>query len=132
MPTLITKKFTFEAAHWLPGMPEGHKCRRMHGHSFLFEVNLLGEVDAQTGVLVDFGDIKAVVKPYVDRLDHWCLNEVGERDNEPLLQNPTSENLAKWLYHELEGQLSGLYSIVFHETCTTRCEYRPVWEDVRR
>jgi len=127
MPVLITKQFRFEAAHWLPGMPEGHKCRRMHGHSFVFDVNVLGEVDPQTGILMDFGDIKQVVKPYVDMLDHWCINEVGDREQEPLLQNPTSENLAQWLYRELQPQLLGLFSIIVYETCTTRCEYRPVW-----
>lgn len=127
MPVLITKQFRFEAAHWLPGMPEGHKCRRMHGHSFKFDVNLLGEADPKTGILVDFGDIKSVVKPYVEQLDHWCLNEVGEREGIPLLQNPTSENLARWMYHELRDKLPALYSVVFYETCTTRCEYRPIW-----
>lgn len=127
MPVLITKQFRFEAAHWLPSMPEGHKCRRMHGHSFVFDVNVLGDVEESTGVLMDFGDIKQVVKPYVEMLDHWCINEVGNRLDEPLLQNPTSENLAQWLYHELKPKLPGLFSVVIYETCTTRCEYRPAW-----
>ncbi len=127
MPVLLTKQFKFEAAHWLPNMPDGHKCRRLHGHSFRFDVNLLGEPDPHTGILIDFGDIKEVVKPYVNMLDHYCLNDIGEDQNEPLLQNPTSENLARWMYHQLEDKLVGLYSIVFYETCTTRCEYRPSW-----
>lgn len=124
MPVLITKKFRFEAAHYLPTMPEGHKCRRLHGHSFRMEVNLLGEINPETGLLMDFGDIKQVVKPYVDLLDHWCINEVGERDDEPLLLNPSSENLAQWFYEKLQPLLPTLYSVVIHETCTTRCEYR--------
>lgn len=124
MPVLITKKFRFESAHFLPTMPEGHKCRRLHGHSFHMEVNLLGEIDPQTGLLMDFGEIKQVVKPYVDMLDHWCINEVGEREGIALLQNPSSENLAKWFFETLNPLLPNLYSIVIHETCTTRCEYR--------
>ena len=81
MPVLITKKFRFEAAHFLPQMPEGHKCRRLHGHSFLIEVNLQGEADPLTGILIDFGDIKSVVKPYVEMLDHWLINEVAEKED---------------------------------------------------
>ena len=125
MPALITKKFRFESAHHLPSMPEGHKCRRLHGHSFRMEVNVLGEIDAKTGMVMDFGDIKAVVKPYIDMLDHWCLNDVAERENIALLRNPTSENIAQWFFEELNDKLPGLYSIVVHETCTSRCEYRP-------
>lgn len=124
MPVLITKKFRFEAAHYLPTMPEGHKCRRLHGHSFKVEINLLGEIDPNTGLLMDFGDIKKIVKPFIDMLDHWCINEVGEEKKEPLLQNPSSENLAKWFFQKLNPLLPGLYSVVVHETCTTRCEYR--------
>ncbi len=125
MPVIISKSFRFEAAHWLPGMPEGHKCRRMHGHSFKIKVRVQGITDPDTGILMDFGDIKQVVKPYIEMLDHWCINDVGERLGEPLLQNPTSENLAEWLYHELEGKLTGLLSILVYETCTSECEYRP-------
>ena len=128
MPVLLTKEFGFEAAHFLPMMPEGHKCRRVHGHSFKIEVNVLGEV-GEDGILIDYGDIKRVVKPLVDRLDHWLLNEIGERENIELLKNPTSENLARWIYETLKPDLPGLYSIVVRETCTAQCEYRPVWKE---
>ncbi|MDX2248711.1 MAG: 6-carboxytetrahydropterin synthase QueD [Bacteroidia bacterium] len=124
MPVILTKKFGFESAHYLPKMPEGHKCRRMHGHSFRMEVNLRGEADPETGILMDYGDIKTIVQPYVKMLDHWCINEVGEKEGSELLANPTSENLAKWFFEKLNPLLSGLYSIVIHETCTSRCEYR--------
>jgi 6-pyruvoyltetrahydropterin/6-carboxytetrahydropterin synthase len=73
---------------------------------------------------MDFGDIKQVVKPYVEMLDHWCINEVGEQTNDPLLQNPSSENLAQWFFETLKPLLPFLYSVVIHETCTSRCEYR--------
>lgn len=124
MPVVLTKKFRFEAAHFLPKMPEGHKCRRMHGHSFRLEVNLHGQIDPDTGLLLDFGEVKKIVKPFVNKLDHWCINEIGEQDNDPLLSNPTSENLAKWFYDSLKPLLPDLYSIIIHETCTAKCEYR--------
>ena len=123
MPVIISKSFRFEAAHYLPQMPEGHKCRRMHGHSFKVTVRLRGDIDPVSGILMDFGEIKQVVKPYIDRLDHWCLNEIGAREGIALLENPTSENLACWLFRELKPRLPALYSIVVDETCTSRCEY---------
>lgn len=124
MPVVIRKKFRFEAAHYLPKMPEGHKCRRLHGHSFKVEVNVKGEINPETGLLIDFGDIKKIVKPYIEMLDHWCINEVGEREGIELLQNPSSENISKWLFFVLKPKLAGLYSIVVQETCTARCEFR--------
>lgn len=123
MPVIITKKFTFESAHFIPAFAPGHKCRRMHGHSFKAEVKVAGEIDPTLGILIDFADIKAVVKPYIEKLDHDCLNDIGERDNIELLKNPTSENIAKWLFLELKGKLPGLHSIRIHETCTSACEY---------
>ena len=126
MPVALTKTFRFEAAHFLPTFAEGHKCRRMHGHSFRVEIKVKGEIDPVSGILVDFGDIKAVVKPIIDGLDHYCLNELGKERNEALLLNPTSENLAKWLFRTIKPKLKILSSIVVHETCTSLCEY---WEE---
>lgn len=121
MPVIITKKFRFESAHHLPGFPEGHKCRRLHGHSFRLEVNVEGEIDPETGVVMDFGIIKSKVKPFVDQLDHEYLNQLGEVHSEELLKNPTSENLCKWFFEKLKPLIPGLHSIVIHETCTSRC-----------
>jgi 6-pyruvoyl tetrahydropterin synthase/QueD family protein len=123
MPFIITKKFTFEAAHYIPVFEEGHKCRRMHGHSFQLEVKIKGDIQPELGILMDFADVKAVVKPYVDFLDHDCLNDIGEREQIPLLQNPTSENICIWLYRELKPKLPILQSVIVHETCTSGCEY---------
>lgn len=125
MPVRLCKEFRFEAAHYLPMMPEGHKCRRLHGHSFKVEVHVVGNADEKTGILIDYGDIKQLVKPLINQLDHYLINEVGDRLNEALLQNPTSENMAKWFYEKLKEKLDGLDCIVVHETCTARCEYRP-------
>jgi 6-pyruvoyltetrahydropterin/6-carboxytetrahydropterin synthase len=123
VPVTITKEFRFESAHYLPYMPEGHKCRRMHGHSFRVEVKLMGEPSPETGILMDFAEIKDCVKPFVESLDHWVINEVGEKQGDDLLQNPTSENIAKWFYLKLKPLLPALKSIVVHETCTSYCEY---------
>ncbi|MHC4416255.1 MAG: 6-carboxytetrahydropterin synthase QueD [Planctomycetota bacterium] len=118
MPVRLVKSFGFEAAHWLPTFPEGHKCRRMHGHSFRAEVVIEGEVPPDQGYLVDYGEIEAVVDPCLRQLDHRCLNDVEG------LENPTSEVLAAWLWDRLKPLAPMLAAVVIHETCTARCEYR--------
>ena len=110
--------FTFEAAHRLPNVPAGHKCERLHGHSFQVRVYVRGEPDAQTGWIMDFGDIKAVCRPIVDRLDHRYLNEIEG------LENPTSENLCLWIWARLKPVLPALSALELRETCTSGCLYR--------
>ncbi len=119
----IYKAFTFEAAHSLPNTPEGHKCRRLHGHSFRVEVHVSGPVDAHRGWVIDFGDIKTAFKPLYERLDHYHLNEIEGLDN------PTSENIARWIWSRLKPELPGLSKIVLAETCTAGCVYRGEDED---
>jgi 6-pyruvoyltetrahydropterin/6-carboxytetrahydropterin synthase len=114
----IYKEFTFEAAHRLPNVPEGHKCARLHGHSYLAVVHVAGPVRENTGWVQDFGDIKAAFKPLEDQLDHHYLNEV------PGLENPTSEVLAKWIWDRLIGELPNLREVRVRETCTSGCIYR--------
>ena len=118
MRVQLSKTFRFEAAHDLPTFPPGHKCRRLHGHSFVFDVIVAGEVNPALGVLMDYGDIKAAVAPLVDRLDHFYLNDIDG------LENPTSEVLSRWLFEHLRAGLPLLTAIVVHETCTSTCEYR--------
>ena len=113
----IFREFTFEAAHRLPGVPEGHKCRRLHGHSFRVEVHVAGEVDPEAGWVMDFADLKAAFAPLHEQLDHHYLNEV------PGLANPTSEVLARWIWDRLAGTLP-LTAVVVRETCTSGCVYR--------
>jgi 6-pyruvoyltetrahydropterin/6-carboxytetrahydropterin synthase len=115
--TQIFKEFTFEAAHRLPFVPAGHKCARLHGHSYTVEVHVAGEVDPLTGWIMDFADIKAAFKPIHAQLDHYYLNEIGG------LENPTSENLARWIWDRLQADLTGLSRIVVRETCTSGCVY---------
>ena len=114
----LHKVFQIEAAHRLPNVPPGHKCARLHGHSFRIEVHVEGPVDPVLGWVVDFADVKAAFQPIFDRLDHHYLNEV------PGLENPTSEHLAMWIWRELQPRLPQLAKIVVLETCTAGCTYR--------
>jgi 6-pyruvoyltetrahydropterin/6-carboxytetrahydropterin synthase len=111
----IFKEFTLEAAHWLPNVPEGHKCRRMHGHSFRVQIHVQGPLDARLGWVMDFADLKAAFQPIEDQLDHRCLNEVEG------LENPTSENLARWVWERLKPALPALCKVMVRETCTSGC-----------
>lgn len=113
----IYKEFTIEAAHWLPHVPEGHKCRRLHGHSFRIAIHVSGPLDPQLGWVLDFAEIKTAYKAIEDQIDHRCLNEVEG------LENPTSENLARWLWKRLKPALPALSRIVVRETCTSGCIY---------
>jgi len=117
MRVKLSKTFSFEAAHDLPTFPDGHKCRRLHGHSFKFDVVVEGEVAPEKGYLIDYGDIKVAAAPIIKQLDHYYLNDIEG------LANPTSEVLAKWLYGKLKPALPMLSAIVVYETCTSMCEY---------
>jgi 6-pyruvoyltetrahydropterin/6-carboxytetrahydropterin synthase len=113
----LVKDFRFEAAHYLPNVPDGHKCRRMHGHSFRGEIAVRGQIDPVTGWLIDFADLKRTVDPILARLDHYLLNEVEG------LENPTSERIAIWMWEQLAPSLPQLHRVTIEETCTTRCNY---------
>lgn len=119
----LKKKFTFEAAHYLPN--HDGKCQRLHGHSWIGWVVLEGEElqrkGPKQGMLVDYGDVSARLKPLVDEyLDHHHLNQ-----SIPEMVNPTSENIAKWVYDQLSGTLRHLRAVEIEETCTSSCTYRP-------
>ena len=109
--------FTFEAAHRLPHVPEGHKCGRLHGHSFRVSVHVSGPVDERLGWVVDFAEIKQTCGPIIDRLDHEYLNEIEG------LENPTSENIARWIWQNLKDELPILSRLEVAETCTSGCVY---------
>lgn len=114
----LVREFTFEAAHRLPNAPDGHKCGRLHGHSFRVSVICEGEVDRHSGWLIDFGEIKGAFTPLLEQLDHHYLNEVDG------LENPTAESLARWIWIRLKPRLECLTEIHVAETCTARCEYK--------
>jgi 6-pyruvoyltetrahydropterin/6-carboxytetrahydropterin synthase len=117
MAMTIIHDVHFEAAHRLPKTPEGHKCRNLHGHSFKGEIHVTGEVNPETGWVVDFADLKAAFAPLHAQLDHRFLNEVEG------LENPTSENIAIWIWERLKGSMPKLSAVVVHETCNERCIY---------
>ncbi|WP_432571579.1 6-carboxytetrahydropterin synthase QueD [Kineococcus sp. SYSU DK005] len=114
----IFREFTFEAAHRLPHVPEGHKCARLHGHSYRATVHVTGPVDPHLGWVMDFGDLKKVVQPVIERLDHHYLNEIEG------LANPTSEVLARWVWQQLSSALPRLSAITIRETRTSGATYR--------
>ena len=117
MKVRLIKELRFEAAHRLPQVPEGHKCARLHGHSFKIELALYGAVNDKTGWFIDYGDIDKLWAPVHDAVDHRYLNDV------PGLENPTSENLARWLWDRIKPNLPELERVIVHETCDARCEY---------
>ena len=118
MKTTLYKDFTFEAAHRLPNVPNGHKCGRLHGHSFVVRLEITGEVDKHTGWIIDFAELKEIFKPTLDRLDHYYLNDITG------LENPTSEVLAEWSWNQIKPQLSILSAVIVKETCSAGCIYR--------
>lgn len=114
----LRKTFQIEAAHRLPKVPLGHKCGRLHGHSFLIEIAVEGPVDPEMGWVLDYAEIKEAFQPLYEELDHNLLNDI------PGLENPTSETLALWVWGKLSPRLPGLSEVVIAETCTSRCVYR--------
>jgi len=114
----LIKTFQFEAAHLLPLLPRTHKCRRLHGHSFKVDIVVAGECDPRQGWLMDYADISAAFKPIWEKLDHRYLNEIRG------LENPTSENLAVWIWRRLQPKLSLLKEVRVAETCQSCCVYR--------
>ena len=113
----IFKIFTIEAAHRLPNVPPGHKCARLHGHSFRIEIHVSGPIDPDSGWVMDFADIKSAFRPLFERLDHHYLNDIEGLDN------PTSEQLARWIWVRLDPALPGLSKVVIHETCTSGASF---------
>jgi 6-pyruvoyltetrahydropterin/6-carboxytetrahydropterin synthase len=117
MTVELRQRVHFEAAHRLPHAPEGHKCRRLHGHSFAVELVVDGEVDPETGWVIDYALLREAFAPLHQQLDHNYLNEV------PGLENPTSENLARWIWDGLAGKLP-LREVRVEESCDSACVYR--------
>lgn len=117
-PMEIWREFRFEAAHLLPNLPDGHKCKRLHGHSYRVRVFVGGEPDSKLGWVIDFADISEACEPIRRRLDHYYLNEIEG------LENPTSEALARWIWRHLQPTLPILSKVEVSETCTSGCAYR--------
>ena len=111
------KEFFFEAAHLLPNVPPDHKCARLHGHSFAVRIYVEGQVGDNSGWVMDFADISCAFNPIQEELDHCYLNEIKG------LENPTSENIVRWIWERLKPNLPQLFEIEIRETCTSGCRY---------
>jgi 6-pyruvoyltetrahydropterin/6-carboxytetrahydropterin synthase len=120
MKVRLVHEFRFEAAHRLPKVPEGHKCARLHGHSFRVELAVAGPVDEETGWFMDFQVLYDAWKPVHEQLDHRYLNDIAG------LENPTSEVLARWIWNGIKTALPALERVTIFETCESRCEYEGV------
>jgi 6-pyruvoyltetrahydropterin/6-carboxytetrahydropterin synthase len=115
----ITKSFTFDSAHWLPRVPQGHKCGRLHGHTYKVILGLEGVLDRDLGWVQDFGEVSLAFRPLMEAMDHRCLNEIEG------LENPTAEVMAVWIYEALQDQLPLLTDVTVCETPTAEAIYRP-------
>lgn len=119
----LFKEFTFDAAHFLLGVPKGHKCGRMHGHTYKVKIGVSGEVQQPTGFIMDFADLKALVKPLIDTFDHNVLND--------FIPNPTCENLVTHIWTTLASEVenfgASLTLVEVWETPTSGCVKRHVF-----
>lgn len=112
---IVRRRFDFEAAHRLPRHPG--KCRELHGHSYRLVVAVERPLDPDSGMVIDFGDLKQLVRrEAVEPLDHRLVNE--------LIDNPTAEEMAVWIWRRLSGKLPGLVEIELFETANCSVVYR--------
>ena len=114
----IFKVFKFDAAHRLPNVGEGHKCSELHGHSFRVEIHIEGPVHSHSGWVMDFADIDKAFQPLHNQLDHKYLNDIEGLDN------PTSENIARWIWSRLHLTLPQLSKLIVQESPESGCIYR--------
>ena len=116
----IERDYRFEAARVLPKLPTEHPCSRLHGHAFGVTLVVKGELDREKEWVADYHELDKVYKEKVHKLlDHGYLNDVTG------LKNPTTENVAKWIFEKVREEMSGLVEVVISEEGDTRCRYRP-------
>ena len=113
----VFREYRIEAAHRLTALPEGHRCARLHGHSFVVQLHMRCLLDEAKGWLVDFYDVDRAWAPCHEALDHRYLNEVTGLDN------PTSERIAGWIWDRVKPVLPQLARVVVKETCDAGCVY---------
>jgi len=114
----IFRAFTFDSAHRLPCVPEGHKCSQLHGHTFRVEIHVDDQLDSNRGWVIDFSDISKTVDPIISQLDHKYLNDIEG------LENPTSENIAKWIWEKIKPNMQILSKIVVQESPNSGAVYQ--------
>lgn len=113
----IFKQFSFDSAHVLPNVPDGHKCKNLHGHTYHLTVFFEGNLDSSLGWVIDFTEIKTKMTPIINRLDHNYLNDIKG------LENPTCEIMCVWLWDEIKPLLPALSKIELKETPTSGAIY---------
>lgn len=113
----IFREFTFDAAHRLDHLPEGHKCARVHGHTYRLTVFLAGPLDPVVGWIVDFAEVKRAVTEVLEPLDHHLLNDV------PGLEQPTTERIIVWLWDRLRERLPQVTRLELWENATSGAVY---------
>lgn len=118
----IFKEFSFDSAHFLPNVPEDHKCKRMHGHTYRVRICIKGPLDDHLGWVEDFGTVKEVWKPVEKLLDHYTLNNIKG------LENPTAEWIAIWIWRKLKPELPKINRIEVYETPSSGVIYRGEYE----
>lgn len=106
----VWRRYRFQSAHWLPHVPPGHKCGRLHGHGFEVIVHANTTLAEQDDLGVDYDQLDALWAPLHFELNYRCLNEIEG------LANPTSEVLSSWLWARLKPQLPSLSWITVYET----------------
>ena len=114
----IYKEFSFDSAHFLPNVPEGHKCRNMHGHTYRLKVFIEGQPDPKLGWIMDFKELKDALSGVIEQLDHRLINDI------PGLENPTAENITIWIWNQIKPMLTNLSRIELYETPTTGVIYK--------
>lgn len=114
---VIYKKFAFDSAHFLPNVPEGHKCKNMHGHTYSLTVYLEGDLDTELQWVMDFKELKDVVKPVIESIDHQLLNDIAG------LENPTAERIVVWIWEQIQPKLPLLSKLELNETPTSGAIY---------
>lgn len=110
----------YDSAHWLPNVPEGHQCGRMHGHTYQLTVTIEGPVDAD-GFVIDFAHIKNAVKPWLAKLDHRVINDE--------IDNPTVEVQLVWWWERLTRSLPGLCELRLQEGLNNAAIYRGISDE---
>ena len=113
----IYKEFSFDSAHYLPHVPDGHKCKNMHGHTYRLRVFIKGELDPRLGWIMDFKELKDALAPVMEQLDHKLINEIKG------LENPTAEKITVWIWNTIKPLLPLLSKIELYETPTTGVIY---------
>lgn len=113
----IFKEFTFDSAHFLPNVPDGHKCKNMHGHTYRLTVFFEGQLVKDLEWVVDFAEVKKIINPIINQIDHKLINDIEG------LENPTCERVAVWLWNKIKPKMPQLTEIKLNETPTSGVVY---------